>query len=416
MSNTSSALVSWCEALFLSVSLCVLATSCASPKKVATPKKEETPAQAPVEVATDSAPVATNAPPKSQVALLTQLVELRTCPTMSDPTLRAALSEESIVLLASMTPQAALMEVVERKNHIRPFMIRTKCPEPAAAAGMYVLRSFLAALAQGDALLESLVGDPTYQTRQKGLEKAREAMAVMLIGVIGSSFALPQGETQARALALLTKAETFRQMNHAGRAYWIASVEQGFLQNNLIREHHEALRQSVELAKTVSLEPSQAGTALTIHKLSSGQALGDGWYRVTSSVGGFRVDMPILGTDQTRGRPPSQAYELVGAKLQLSTDFQHATFGTRCQPPSAKKTEAQVRESFAALPTSFPGATVSDAPYEENFGLRVIVPGSSGLRIIQFPMETCIVSVEFSNPQAYDEKMTKRFLGSFRAL
>lgn len=409
MSNTSSTLTDWCEALFLSVSLCVLATSCASPKKVTYP------AQVQVEVVSDSAPVATSAPPKSQVVLLTQLAKLRTCPTMSEPTLLAALSEESIVLLASMTPQAALMEAVERKNHIRPFMIRTGCPEPAAAAGMYILRSFLAALAQGDALLESLVGDPTYQARQKGLEKAREAMAIMLVGVMGSSFALPQSETQARALALLTKAETFRQMNHAGRAYWIASVEQGFLLNNLIREHHQAMRQSVELAKTVSLEPSQAGTALKIHKLSTGQALGDGWYRVTSTVGGFRVDMPILGTDQTRGRAPSQAYELVGAKLQLSTDFQHATFRTRCQPPSVKKTEAQIRESFAALPNTFPGATVSDAPYEEHFGLRVIVPGTSGMRIIQFPMETCIVSVEFSNPKAYDEKMTKRFLGSFGA-
>lgn len=356
---------------------------------------------------------------EQQYELWDELAARQQCPDILDPTLQAAISKASLVALQDLDPGDVLEAAAEQYGHIRPFMLRFKagCPEPGVATGVYVFRSFAIALGKGAQFLEELQGDPTYETRLKGIEKAREGLAIMMMGFAGAAFGLVEGATKDEALDLILREESFQIMNAAGREFWIASVEQGFLANELLKDHHEHLRRSVAIAKKVNSDQQGTDMRLVIHRLNTGVALGEGWYRVSSTGGNFSVELPFLATDQTRGPEGWPTHEIVGAGLNpvAGQGPTHGNYTVRCMRPTDEKSPAELRADFQEIAAGNPGAVVGDAPYRDNAGVSITIPGQAALRVIKFPDRVCLLGVEFAEATSYQADRVERFLGSFSA-
>ena len=356
-----------------------------------------------------------------QNALWDELSARKACPLATDPTLKSLVSQEALGALEDLGSSKALQATVEQYAHIRPLLLRktNSCVEATVTAGMHVFRIYRMSVEKGRSFLKKLRSDSSYMTRFEGMEATRESLATIMMGFVGSvlgSDATTEA-TRDEAFALMQEERSFRAMNNSGRALWIASVEQGFLVNPQVAEYYEQLRESVELARKVSADQQDDGIQLEIHRLTAGDAIGDGWYRVTSTEGSFGVELPFQARDQTRGPAIWPTHEITATVLNPipSQGPSRGTFSVQCMRPTQVLSPEQMRANFEKIAASAPGSMVRDDPYENHPGVRLTMPGKADMRAIQFPERTCILGVEIISTEFRSETVD-RFLGSFGML
>lgn len=398
--------------------LCMLTACNSNRKQIEEPKgSEQNPAQGFQNPSSKAKATSAEAWGIAQNKQLDALFSLDRCPTFDNPVLQQLVSPESIKVFEDFPIAEFSTAVLEHHAHIRPQILqKNHCNDLVVSIGMHTFRLFRTIVEKREAFLKPFWGTESYLSRAKGIETSRESLATVMMGFVGSAMATVNPSLREEVFSLIQDERNFRAMNHAGRAFWIASVEQGFLVNPELSANYEQFRESVRIAKEVNASSQNDGVPLEIHNMMAGTPIGDGWFQVRSTKGEYSVELPLQAVDQTRGNPLYPSHEITGVALDVSGGKNPTlgTFRVICSRPIIEQSLEEMRASFEELGSSTLGSLVRDAPYKEHPGVQLLLPGQATVRSIKLPGKVCIIGVELAAPASLAPEVVERFINSFK--
>lgn len=398
--------------------LCMLAACNSNRKQIEEPKgSEQNPAKRFQNPSSEAKATSAEAWAIAQNKQWDALFSLDRCPTFDNPVLQQLVSPESIKVFEDFPIAEFSTAVLEHHAHIRPQLLqKNQCNDLVVSIGMHTFRLFRTIVEKREAFLEPFWGTESYLSRAKGIETSRESLATMMMGFVGSAMGNVNTSLREEVFGLIQDERNFHAMNHAGRAFWIASVEQGFLVNPALSSHYEQFRESVRVAKEINASSQNDGVPLEIHKLLAGESIGGGWFRVASTKGEYSVELPLQAVDQTRGNPLYPSHEITGVALDVSGGKNPTlgTFRVICSRPILEQSLEEMRANFEELGSSTLGSLVRDAPYKEHPGVQLLLPGQATIRAIKLPEQVCIIGVELAAPASLAPEVVERFINSFK--